>query len=52
MEKVTQRSCRSLEMFKARLDGAWNSLGQWKVTLSMAGVSLKFLLLPRTRWFG
>jgi len=27
----------SLAVFKARLDGAWSNLVQWKVSLSMAG---------------
>jgi len=27
----------SLEVFKARLDGAWSNLGWWKVSLPMAG---------------
>ena len=27
----------SLELFKARLDGAWSTLGWWKGSLAMAG---------------
>lgn len=39
---VTAPGC--LEVPKARLDGAWSSLGQWKVSLSMAGVGMGWAL--------
>ena len=40
----------SLEVSKARLDRAWNNLGQWKVSLPMAGVRLDKLLSPFQAW--
>jgi len=39
----------SLEVFKARLDGALSNLVQWKVSLPMAGIwnSTIFKVLPK-----
>lgn len=33
----------SLEVFKTRLDEDWNSLGQWKRSLAMAGIEMRYL---------
>lgn len=33
----------SLEVFKTRLDEAWNSLGEWKRSLAMAGMEMRYL---------
>lgn len=41
LAQVGQRSFLSLEMLKARLDGALGSLGCWKLFLSMAGVGVR-----------
>ena len=32
-----------MEVFQARLDGAWSTLGWWKVSLPIAGVTLDVL---------
>ena len=39
----------SLEMSKARLDKAWSSLGQWKVSLLMAGVEMSWFYASLTQ---
>ena len=36
----TEKLWLPLEVSQARLDGAWSSLGQWKVSLPWQGVGL------------
>uniref|UniRef100_A0A8D2MIQ8 EGF-like domain-containing protein n=1 Tax=Zonotrichia albicollis TaxID=44394 RepID=A0A8D2MIQ8_ZONAL len=38
-----------LELFKARLDGVWDTLGQWEVSLPMARVALGGFKVPPTQ---
>lgn len=36
--RVPREAAPTLEVFQARLGRAWSNLGQWKVSLLMAGV--------------